>query len=147
MIRRLNCKVYLLSQSCVGIFKEPGVPSDYGNYFSVILQDDFDVLDNGQSMGEKIRAIDEGRLAYNVVNMWAENYREAATDLGPLDVIAIQCPTTGARVVLIVDPRIPDSYKMKNLFRSYNTPWSPEFVALVESASDLKFFRKEDGSF
>lgn len=146
MIRKLNCKVYLLSQSCVGIFKEPGVPSNYGNYFSVILQDDFDVLDNGQPMGDKIRIIDEGRLAYNVVNMWAENYREAAKDLGPLDVIAIQCPTTGARVVLIVDERIPASYKMTNLFRSYNTPWSPEFVALVESASDLKFFRKEDGS-
>lgn len=145
MIRKLNCKVYLLSQSCVGIFKEPGVPSNYGNYFSVILQDDFDELD-GQPIGVKIRKIDEGRLAYNVVNMWAENYKEAAKDLGPLDVITVQCPTSGARVILIVDERIPASYKMTNLFRSYNTPWSPEFVALVESASDLKFFRKEDGS-
>ena len=145
MIRKLNCKVYLLSQSCVGIFKEPGVPSNYGNYFSVILQDDFDELD-GQPIGVKIRKIDEGRLAYNVVNMWAENYKEAAKDLGPLDVITVQCPTSGARVILIVDERIPASYKMTNLFRSYNTPWSPEFVALVESTSDLKFFRKEDGS-
>lgn len=145
MIRKLNCKVYLFSQSCVGIFKEPGVPSNYGNYFSVILQDDFDEME-GMSIGDKCRKIDEGSLRYNVLNMWAENYSEAAKDLGPLDVIAIQCPTSGARVILIVDQRIPDSYKMKNLFRAYNTPWSPEFVALVESASDLKFIRKEDGS-
>jgi hypothetical protein len=145
VIRKLKCKVYTFSQSCVGFFKEPGVPSDRGNYFSVILQDDKDDME-GMLIGDKIRKIDEGKLRYNVVNMWAENYKEAAKDLGPLDVITIQCPTTGARVILIVDERIPDSYKMKNLFRSYNTPWSPEFIALVESASDLKFYRKEDGS-
>lgn len=145
MIRKLNCKVYTFSQSCVGIFKEPGVPSDYGNYFSVILQNDAEAME-GMTAAAKCRKIDEESLRYNVVNMWAENYVEAAKDLGPLDVIAIQCPTSGARVILIVDERIPASYKMTNLFRSYNTPWSPEFVALVESASDLKFFRKEDGS-
>lgn len=146
MIRHLNCKVFTFSQSCVGIFKEPGVPCDHGNYFSVILQDDADAM-VGLSTGDKVRKIDEDNLRYNVLNMWAENFVEAAKGLGPLDVLTFQCDVTGDRSIFILDKRIPDAYKMDRLFRGYGVRWTSAMIAEVESVTGLQFPRKADGSF
>lgn len=141
-----NSVVLTYSQSCVGIFKEPGVPCDHGNYFSVILQDDADAMGDMPD-NDKIRKIEEENLRYNVLNMWAENFVEAAKGLGPLDVITFQCEETGDRSIFILDKRIPDSYKMDRLFRGYGVRWRPVMVAEVESVTGLKFPRKADGSF
>jgi hypothetical protein len=129
--------VYTFSSSCVGIPKEPGVPVDFGNYMSVILEEDKVALEPLSQKSQLIR-IERENLRYEVLNMWWENYREITQGLNPLEVVAIQCPTTGDRTLIVTDPRIPDSYKLPYLFRGYNTRWLPEYVELVNSATDLK---------